>query len=211
MRSVKIAIALGLALLTIAIGLTLTRSPPLLAGTNSIPANPGIAYASGGSKACQMSGTLPRGMSAIRISASTNTGPRVTLKVLSGPLLITHGEREAGWGVDETVTVPVQRVPRTIANANICMAFGPAIEPIQINGELVRTITVRDGTTRRFVRFRFEYLRPGHASWWSLVSSVARRMGFGHAPSGTWVVFLLIALMITFATLATRLVLRELR
>jgi hypothetical protein len=35
-------------------------------------------------------------------------------------------------------------------------------------------------------------------------------MGFGHAPSGTWIVFLLIALMVTVSALATGLVLREL-
>jgi hypothetical protein len=36
-------------------------------------------------------------------------------------------------------------------------------------------------------------------------------MGFGHAPSGTWIVFLLIALAITTTALASRLLLRELR
>jgi len=35
-------------------------------------------------------------------------------------------------------------------------------------------------------------------------------MGLGHAASGTWVVFLLIALMIVVAVLASRLLLREL-
>jgi hypothetical protein len=40
---------------------------------------------------------------------------------------------------------------------------------------------------------------------------VARRMGLGHAPSGTWVVFLLMGMMIVVAVLATRLILRELR
>jgi Predicted membrane protein (DUF2142) len=41
-----------------------------------------------------------------------------------------------------------------------------------------------------------------------MASSVARRMGLGHAPGGTWIVFLLMALMITVATLASRLILR---
>jgi hypothetical protein len=134
----------------------------------------------------------------------------VTLKVLSGPLVISSGQRDAGWGVDETVTVPVTRVPRTIPNADICIAFGGAIEPVQINGARVPTATA-GGRTGEAVRLRVEYLRPGHASWWSLASSVARRMGLGHAPGGTWVVFFVIALMITVATLASRLVLRELR
>jgi hypothetical protein len=101
-------------------------------------------------------------------------------------------------------------VPRTIPNTRICIAFGPAVEPIEINGAQVQTTTA-SGSTGRAVRFRVEYLRVGHSSWLSLASSVAHRMGLGHAPSGTWIVFLLIALMITVAALASRLILRELR
>jgi hypothetical protein len=134
----------------------------------------------------------------------------VTVKVLSGSLVLTRGTRDAGWTFNETVTVPVKRVPRTIPNAFICIAFGGAIEPIQINGAVVPT-TAANGSARRTVRFRVEYLRAGHRSWWSLASAVARRMGLGHAASGTWIVFLLIALMITVATLASRMILRELR
>lgn len=208
MRSVKIALAMGLALTVAALGAVLSHPPLTVAGTNSIPVEPDVAELRGGSRGCQTSGTLPRGTSAIRISASANIGPSVTLKVVSGPLVIAHGERDAGWGIDETVTVPVKRVPRTIPDARICIAFGPAIEPIEINGVLVQTTTA-GGRTRRVVRLRVEYLRPGHASWWSLAFSVARRMGLGHAPSGAWIVFLLIALMITVATLASRLILRE--
>ena len=56
-----------------------------------------------------------------------------------------------------------------------------------------------NGSAGRTVNFRVEYLRAGHGSWWSRASSVARHMGLGHAASGTWIVFLLIALMITIA------------
>jgi hypothetical protein len=56
-----------------------------------------------------------------------------------------------------------------------------------------------------------EYLRPGRKSWWSLASSVAHHMGLGHAASGTWIVFLVLALMLTVVILASRLALRELR
>ena len=36
-------------------------------------------------------------------------------------------------------------------------------------------------------------------------------MGLGHAPSGTWIVFLLIAFMVAVAALAVQLIIRELR
>jgi hypothetical protein len=210
MRSARVALTVGLALTAAALGVVLSRSPITVAGTNSSPAHHAIAYVAGGSSGCQEGGTLPRGTSAIRISAAANTGPRVTVTALSGSLVLARGTRDAGWAFNETVTVPVKRVSRTIPNAVICIAFGPAIEPIQINGTVVRR-TAANGSASRTVNFRVEYLRAGHESWWSLASSVARHMGLGHAASGTWIVFFLIALMITVATLASRLVLRELR
>jgi hypothetical protein len=207
---VLIALAVGLALVAIAIGVVLSRAPLAVIGTNAIPATRGVAFAKGGSSGCQEAGTVPAGTSAIRISASANTGPEVTLKVLSGSQVVTQGKRPAGWGINETVTVPVTRVPRTIPNAEVCLAFGQSLEPIEINGSTVRT-TTPSGTSKTGVRLRIEYMRPAHQSWWSLVSDLARRMGFGHAPSGTWIVFLLLALSVAIVALASRLLVRELR
>jgi hypothetical protein len=204
--SVRAALAIGLALMATALIVVLSQSPLTVAGTNSIPAYKAVASAAGGSGGCQPSGTMPRGTSAIRISASANTGPRVTVKALSGAQLITSGERDAVWGVDETVTVPVKRVPRAIPNTSICIAFGPTVEHIQINGALVPT-TSASGQSGRALMFRVEYLRPGHSSWWSLASSVARRIGLGHAAAGTWIVFALIALMVAVIALASWLLL----
>jgi hypothetical protein len=208
-RSVQIALAAGLALLAIAIAVVLSRAPLTVAGTNSIPAHSPVYFASGRAVGCQPSGTIPEGTTAIRVSVSQNTGPKVTLEALSGPFVVARGERQAGWGITETVTVPVKRVARTIPNAKICVAFGRAIEPVQINGVLVRA-TSAAGPPTADVRFAVEYLRPGSSSWWSLASTVARRMGFGHAPSGTWIVFLLLALSIAIVVLASWLILREL-
>lgn len=198
----QVALTVGLALTALAIVLVMSRSPLEVAGTNSAPANGIVEYVQGGSSRCQISGTVPRDTSAIRISVTANVGPQVTLKVLSGPLVITSGRRVAGWGVQESVTVPVKRVLRTIPNAEICMAFGPSVRPIIIHGAAMPAATV--------VTFRVEYLRPGPVSWWSLASTVARHMGFGHAASGTWIVFALLVVMLAVAVLASRLILREL-
>jgi hypothetical protein len=190
----------------IAIGVVLARSPVTVAGNNSVAAEHGAGYVYGGTTNCQVAGTVPRGTSAIRFSFSNNVGPAVTVKVLSGGRVVTQGTRHAGWGVDETVTVPVKRISHAIPDARVCVAFGPTVEAVEINGSVARATTPSGSA----VRFRMEYLRPGDSSWWSLASTVARRMGLGHAPSGTWIVFLLIALMITVATLVSRLLLREL-
>jgi hypothetical protein len=207
---VRIALAVGLALVAIAIGVLLTRSPVTVAGTNFVTAERGVAEAKGGSSGCQVAGTVPAGTTGIRLSASVNVGPTVTVRVLSGGRVITQGTRQAGWGINETVTVPVKRVPRTIPNTRLCVTFGKSLEPLEINGEAF-AVAAPNGKPARTVRFRIEYLRKGHSSWWSFASTVAHRMGFGHAPSGTWIVFLLLALTITVTALASRLLLRELR
>jgi hypothetical protein len=209
-RTVQVTLIVGLALVAIAIGVVLSRSPLEVAGTNSIHTSSTAGYLGPGSTSCQPSGTIPEGTTAIRISASQNIGPKVTLEALSGSSIIARGERPAGWGIDETVTVPVARVAHEIPGARLCAVFGPVTEAVQINGVRLPT-TYANGTPETHLEFGVEYLRPGSSSWWSLASTVARRMGFGHAPSGTWIVFLLLALTITIVALASRLLLRELR
>jgi hypothetical protein len=210
MRSVRVALAVGLALTATAVGVVLSRRPLTVAGANSTSSSYRIARARGGASGCQQSATVPKGTSAVRISLSANIGPRVTLQVVSGALTLTRGARDAGWGIQETVTVPVKRVPHTVPMGTICLAIGPAVEPVQLNRFRVQT-TAANGSVRYTEGFRIEYLRGGHASWWSLASSVAHHMGLGHAASGTWIVFLLIAVMVAVATLTSRLILRELR
>jgi hypothetical protein len=207
---VRIALAVSLALMAIAIAVVLTGSPVSVAGNNSVAAEHGVGAAQGGTGGCQIAGTVPAGTNAIRISASVNVGPKVTVRILSGSRVIAQGTRAAGWGIDETVTIPVKRVPRTVTDTRLCVTFGKALEPIELNGQSV-PVTAPNGKQGRVVRFRIEYLHPGHSTWWSFATTVAHRMGFGHAPSGTWIVFVLIALALTVTALASRLLLRELR
>jgi hypothetical protein len=205
-RRVRVALAVGLVLLLVAIAVVLSQSPLTVAGTNAVTANPRVLVAPGGTTVCAPVGTLPVGTSAIRLSLVGNAGPSVKLRARSGLQTIASGERAAGWGIAESLTVPVNRVGEVSPNTEICLTFGPAVEPVAINGSLVKNIA--GGETPSF---RVEYLQAGSKSWWSLASGVAERMGHGHAPSGTWIVFLLIAFMVAVAALASRLVIRELR
>jgi hypothetical protein len=206
MGRVRLALATGLTAMATALAVVLSHPPLTVAGTNGIPANFAVTFINGSEVRCQAGGTLPQGTTAIRVSLSANIGPRVNLRVLSGSTVVTEGERDTGWGVDETVTVPVRRVARTIPDLQICTTIGPAVEPIQVNGARVRT-----PTGGQVVLLRMEYLRPGPRSWLSLASSVARHMGIGHAPSGAWGAYAVIAVMIAVSALASRLVLRELK
>lgn len=208
MRTVGVALAVGAVLLAGALAAVLSGSPIAVIGTNSVPVSETVEYVAGGFHTCQPTGTLPRGTTAIRLSASANTGPRITLKVSSEGRPVTAGERDTGWGVDQTVTVPVKRVTATVVGAKACIAFGPVIEGIGIKGVPVRS-SRPDAKAAGGVFMRLEYLRSRDTSWWSLLGSVVRRMGYGHAPSGTWVVFVLIALMVAVAALVARALLGE--
>jgi hypothetical protein len=206
-RSVRITLGVAAVLTLLAVGLVLSGSPVTVAGTNSVPVLSKLGSVKGGERGCQPGGTVPAGTSAVRLSLAANTGPRVSVTIDSGTTRVTHGAAAAGWGIAESVTVPVQRVRRAVANTRLCLSLGPAVEPVVVNGA-VEQVTTAAGSARNFERFRIEYLRPGRESWWSLASSVARRMGLGHAPSGTWIVFAELALMLAVAGLAAGLVLR---
>jgi putative copper export protein len=60
-------------------------------------------------------------------------------------------------------------------------------------------------------RVRVEYLRTSGSSWWSLVPTVARRMGLGHALGGIGNVLLALALMCGVAAVCARAILTGLR
>lgn len=201
---VRLALAAGLAALAGALGLVLSSSPLTAAGSNGVPAHIDIGYSDGNKVTCQAGGTIPAGTDAIRLSLSANNGPRVGVKVLDGQSVISEGARDGGWGIDETVTVPVRRVAQTIHGAGVCVAIGTSSESVLINGEKVRTPSGRAGEL-----LRMEYLRPGPRSWLSLAPSIARDMGFARAPSGAWVAYLAIAVMLAVCALASRLVLAE--
>ncbi len=206
MLRVRLGLAAGLVATAVALVVVLTRAPLVVAGSNDVTANFAITFTRGNERVCQPGGTVPRGTEAIRVSLSPNIGPRVSLELTAGSRTITDGTRAAGWGVDETVTVPVKRVARTSANTRICTTIGPAVEGVQVNGE-----RVEEPGARPTYRLRMEYLRPGSSSWTTLASSIASHMGLAHAPTGAWPAYLAIFAMLAVCVIASRLVLRELR
>jgi Predicted membrane protein (DUF2142) len=201
MGRARLALAAGLTVMAAALGVVLSRPPLTVAGTNGVRLT---ADAPSRAPTCQPGGTLPRGVTAIRLSLVANTGPSVSVRVVSGSTILTRGERASGWGVDETVTVPLEPVARAIPGVRVCVTLGPAAEVIYATGARVRT-----PAGAQVIRLRLEYLRPGSGSWLSLVPSIAHHMGLARAPSGTWVAYAVIAVMLAASALALRLVLRE--
>lgn len=209
-RSVVVTLAVGLTLMVIAVVAVLARSPLEVAGTNSIPPKVDLELEKGEVGSCQPAGMLPQDTSAIRVAIEARAvGPMLTLRVLSSSHILAEGKQAAGWGPAPTVTVPVGRLARAIDDARICMTVGPTVEPFRFRGT-PRQSPVAGASRLQGVSLHMEYLRPGPKSWWSLASSIAYHMGLGRAASGTWIVFLALALMLVVAILATRLALEEL-
>lgn len=211
-QSVVVALAVGLTAIGIGLIVVPTQSPPVVAGTNSIP---GKNYIELEEKIklsnCQPAGSLPSGTSAVRLGIEgLYFSPAATVRLVTGSHVLTEGQHIAGGPSAPTVTVPVKQLAHVVNGARICTTVGPAFEPIRFYGIPNRTSVSPTNPLQQAV-LHMEYIRPGTRSWWSSTSSIAYHMGLGHVPSGTWTVFLVIVLMLAVIAVASRLTLEELR
>jgi hypothetical protein len=225
MREARVALAAGLTLTAIAIGVVLSRSPPAVTRSTPMTAAVGFGTSPVGARICQSGEVLPRGTTAIRVWLEAVIGPPVSVEASAGSRLLTRGARGPGWTTG-SITIPVRTVTRTVSRVTVCVNVSQPREPIGVHG--VRTATAvaafdRQGPLPRTAhasapqyregplpgRMVIEYLRPGERSWWSLATSVARRMGLGRAASGTWIAVLAIVLMLALAVVMSRTILGE--
>jgi hypothetical protein len=205
-------LAVGLALLSLAIGLAMLRAPMSVAGTNKVAGQPEelLTGTSRSASYCQAHETLPRGSTAIRIWLDAIYGPRVSVLVTSDGRMIASGQRGAGW-TGGSVTVPVRPLSQTVSGVVVCASFRLRDETIVVQGNTAPAASsAYDGGEAIGGRMWIEYLKPGELSWASLIPTVVRHMGFGRAAAGSWVVFLALALVACIAILTARLVSREL-
>jgi hypothetical protein len=202
MREVRIALAGGLALMALALVLTLSGSPTTVAPTHPIPIDAELGTTDHGSRVCQSDETVPRGTTALRFSLKALIGPRISVTAAARGRLVTSGDRNAGWTAG-SVTVPVRRVTRTVAHAKVCLAFALSEETVEMAGG--RTSRARAAVTNGGQvlpgRIKIEYLLRGDRSWWSLALATARRLGLGRAWAGTWVALVAFALMVAVLAL----------
>ena len=207
---VRAVLAIGLVLVAGAVGLVLSGSPVRILRTNSALLHAVLGSAHGGMTICQAGEAPPSGTSAVRLSLSAGIGPRVELVLLSGRHVLTRGTRGAGW-TGSDVTVPVRPIDHTDAPATVCFALGESREAMSMFGEPSAPSTAASSEGEPFPgRLRIEYLGAGTRSWWSSALSVARRIGLGRAPSGTWVALLVASLMTVVVALASFLSVRDL-
>jgi hypothetical protein len=206
----KVALAVGLVLLAIAIARTLSGSPVVVLRANPTLANGVLASTATGAQACQTEALLPGGTSAIRLTLTAEVGPRVSVQALSGARLLTSGVVGDGW-TGGAVTIPVKSVTRTTHGVRICFKLQPGPEAVGFVGSATSTaVAARSGEGQPLPgRIKIEYLQRGKSSWWSSAPEVARRLGLGHAPSGTWIALLLVVSMGALLAGASWIVLKE--
>jgi hypothetical protein len=203
----------SLTLLALATALTLTRSPVSVAATNVPRGASGepIATTQTGASYCQRGERLPREVSAIRVWLAAVTGPRVTVAVRSDGRQLTGGRSSAGWS-GGSVTVPVTALPRAVPDVTLCASFQLRDETVYVQGsEAPAANGLRTGARQLPARMWVEYLRPSTSSWLSLIPSILRHMGFGHAAPGLWGALTALALLAAAAALASRAAFEELR
>jgi hypothetical protein len=211
MQRVTVALAAGLALLAVAIGLTLLHSPRSVAASNGSPLEENrIALATRGATYCQAHELLPARTSAIRLSLLAFAGPSVHVVVLAGGHQITSGVQGSGW-TSRVVTVPLRALPHAVPDVTVCVSFSLHDEHVFVFGEPTSAaMAAHDGNRALLGRMWIEYLRPGTRSWASLAPTIVDHMALGRAVSGIGIVFLALALLVAIAVLTSGLALREL-
>lgn len=228
MSNVKVTLAVGIALLAVAVAVVLTRAPPRVVRAVAQEyvgrgEHARLALTVADTAICQTGEVLPAGVSGIRLSMRAFFGARVQVVVYSGSKVLAEGRRGADW-TGQSVTVPVAPLDRASAGVKLCFAIGPNSEPVAILGDPAsgretalalasRSVTPAAATVKGVPlggRVGVEYLAAGRGSWWSRLGSVARHVGLGRAYSGAWIAFLVAVLMAAAGVLAVRLTAREL-
>jgi hypothetical protein len=211
MGRVKIALIIALTAMAVAIPLVLQESPPKVLAINS-PREDAVAAARDVPiAACQGKELLPRDTTAIRLSLSAFTGPRVTVKVISGGRVLETGSHGSGWS-GANVTVPVKALSRTVSPVEICFAVAALKGETLVYGTRTGAAVAAHTSSQNVLsgRVKIAYLGAGRSSWFGLAVSVARRMGLGRAWSGTWVAFFVAMLMLLATASVVYVILREL-
>jgi hypothetical protein len=212
-RSVVAVLAVGLTAIGVGVVVVLSQRPLAAVASNSIAGKRYIELEEEKHRlsSCQPAGVVPRGTSAIRVAVEgTYYSPPLTLRVLSGSRVIREATHRGGGPPAPNVTVGVASFASALHGGRICIAVGPTLGVVRYSGE-PNPSAIGSKSPLAQAELHVEYLRPGSQRWWSMLSSITHDLGFGRAPSGDWVAFLVIFLMLGVVVVVSRLVLDEVR
>jgi hypothetical protein len=207
---IRVTVAIGVALTVLAVGVSLARSPLVRAGTDGTPLPTEIGATSVPTTICQGEETVPAGTTAIRVSLLSLLGPRIKLVARSGGQVVTTGQIGYGW-TGAVVAIPVRRVVGTHRHTNICVSLAKRQQLVNLRGANTKfSPAVTEGRQVLPGRMRFDYLRPDNKSWLSLILPTARNIGL-NIGGGAGIVVIPLMLLLSVGTLASWLLVRDLR
>jgi hypothetical protein len=207
---IRIAVAIGLMLTAVAVGVSLARSPLVQAGSDWTPLPTEIGDTFVPTTICQPEEPVPAGTTAIRVSMLSLLGPRIKLVARAAGQLVTTGEIGYGW-TGSVVLIPVRRVVGTHLHTTICVTLARRQQLVNLRGENTKFApAVMGGKQILPGRMRFDYLREDNRTWLSLALPTARRIGLT-VGGGAGIVVIPLALLLTVASLSSWLLVRDLR
>jgi hypothetical protein len=208
-RDVKITLGVGIVLLAVIAAVTLTHAPPRVARVGAA-ASERLGATIGSVEGCQANESLPSGVSAIRLAFVAYYGARIRVTVAAGSRILTEGRRGPEW-TGTSVTVPVKPLAHEASNVQLCFAIGPNSEPIFLLGSPTspQDVAALNPGGPLPGKVGVEYLTEGGGSWWSRIVPLARHIAVGHDLGGTWIAWVIAALVAVIGVLAVRLTLRE--
>jgi hypothetical protein len=210
---VRIVLGVVLALVGVAVVVTLSQRGERLAGTSFVPQGAYTVVLPPHATACQRGTLLADDSAAAELLVGTYGRPRPVLTVTFADAqgrVIARGQTPAqdGQGVvtADLAGDPIEGARSTTA----CVRNGGAWQ-VALAGRVADPSTaarIDDGPTGGVAGFR--YLREGRESWWSLAPVVAQRFGLGKASAlGTWTLPLVALALMGLWITAARLLLRE--
>jgi hypothetical protein len=183
----------------------LLQTPERVIASNSVTVVGELGPAPRGSTVCQAGERLPASTQTIRVSLAAYLGPAVSLSVLDRGVVVARGEHGAEW-VGGSLMFKLRPAVGTATAATICLTRDSRRLSLSLlGGASMPAVAATVGGTPLPGRMRVEYLTRGNRSWLARSENVARHLGLGHSPGGTWIAVLLLAMMAAACVLGLRL------
>lgn len=210
------AVVVTLAVLVLVLVLALSDRDVHLAGTNNVFDRFPVGTLNPGDELCEQHEVVPADAAAVRFSVDPGSAaPRGPLRVRvldDSGRVVSRGRRAAGW-VGDSVDVPIDVLPRTLVDAQVCVENRSA-PTLTLRGYGVAPprLGFRLRGDQVDQQIRLAYLRAEPESWWSVAGVVAHRMGLGRGELfGGWVAYVWLAGLLAMGGVVASLVLRGAR
>jgi hypothetical protein len=213
---VRAAIAVGLALIGVALLVTLLHREEPFVGDNGREIElPAFVVIPAGEQACQPEGAIPDGAGTARITVSTDYKPAgpLTVSVVRDGTTLGSGVIAAGIE-DQAARVRVGSGVGGARDVQVCVRNNGS-RRVSVAGQEVpfgSGAHVTDPRQPQTRAMRIDWFEAGKATRLSRAGVIARRAGYAKASwVGTWTFWAVLALVLAASAAALALVLRETR